>query len=311
MRRSGRVPWTEVRVGVIILFAFAVLLWAAFRGTGMSVFETTYPLHAYFKDVSGLMSGSPVWLGGIEVGYVSGIALTDERGAGCIRVDFKVRENAWPLISSNSTAAVSTMGLMGDKYLSVSVRQPGDPPAVQGEEIAADVSGDLTTAFADTPDLMANLTVTTNRLNAILERVERGEGFLGRITTDSRSSDAVDSLVTSSRRLMVQLSDSQRRLVRSIERASASFDSLAGGVLRGDGTLSRLVWDTTLYTSLSGVAGRANSLLENWDSGGGTIGRLGSDSAMYVEVRDLVTDVRGLVDDITANPRKYFKFSVF
>ena len=32
---------------------------------------------------------------------------------------------------------------------------------------------------------------------------------------------------------------------------------------------------------------------------------------MYVEVRDLVIDMRRLVEDITANPRKYFKFSVF
>jgi phospholipid/cholesterol/gamma-HCH transport system substrate-binding protein len=115
----------------------------------------------------------------------------------------------------------------------------------------------------------------------------------------------------SSRELIQSLNTSQTRLVASIERASHSFDSLSQGILHGDGTLARLVWDTTLYTELAGVTRRANSLMETIESGDGTLGRLSSDSAMYVEVRDLVTDMRALIDDIMANPRRYFKFSVF
>ncbi|HEX9750466.1 MAG TPA: MlaD family protein [candidate division Zixibacteria bacterium] len=311
MRRSGRVPWTEVRVGVVILFAFAVLLWAAFRGTGMTVFERTNDLYAYFDNVNGLVSGSPVWLGGIEVGHVTGIRFVEESGTGRILVSFRIKQDAWSLVSSTSKTSIAAMGLMGDKYLSVSLRRPGDPPAQPGGFLEAEAAGDLTNAFADTPELMQNLSATTDRLGGILERIDRGEGFLGRMTTDSRSSDELDSLVMSSRELIQSLNTSQTRLVASIERASHSFDSLSQGILHGDGTLARLVWDTTLYTELAGVTRRANSLMETIESGDGTLGRLSSDSAMYVEVRDLVTDMRALIDDIMANPRRYFKFSVF
>lgn len=311
MRRSGRVPWTEVRIGTVILFAFAVLLWAAFQGTGMTVLKKTYPLRAYFDDVNGLVSGAPVWLGGIEVGHISRIEFLVVDGIGRIQVGFEIREHAWEMVSSESRVSIVSMGLMGDKYMSITSRKPGQPPVARGSFIEAAPPSDLTSVFADTPDLISGLTRASERLATVMERIERGEGFLGRLTYDSRSSAQIDSLVESTRQLMTDLNGSQRRLVASVERAAASFDSLAHGVLHGNGTLARLVWDSTLYTELTGVATRANRLIERWDSGGGTMGRLATDSSMYIEIRGLVADMRYMIDDITENPRKYFKFSVF
>jgi phospholipid/cholesterol/gamma-HCH transport system substrate-binding protein len=131
------------------------------------------------------------------------------------------------------------------------------------------------------------------------------------MTTDSRSSDAIDSLVASSRELMTDLNQSQRRLVNSIQSASTAFDSLTQGVLHGDGTLSKLVWDTTLYANLSSMSARADNMVARWESRDGTIDKAMTDTTLYIEVRDLVADTRALLDDIMANPRRYFKFSVF
>jgi len=311
MRRSGRVPWGEVRVGIVILFAFAVLLWAAFNGTGMTFFEKTRELDAYFGDVAGLATGSPVRLGGIEVGHVSKIEFVEQGGVGKIRVAFLVKDRAWPLVSDSSTAAIGTMGLMGDKFLSVSVRGPGQPPATPGNTLSTRVAGDLTTAFANAPDMMDNFSASLAHINTILSRIERGEGYLGRLTSEGRSSDAIDSVVTASRRLLADLGRAQERLVAAMEGTARSFDSVSQGVLHGGGTMSRLIWDSTLYVEFTDVARRANALVDRWDKGEGTLGKLSADSSMYVEVRDLVKDTRALIDDIKANPKKYFKVSVF
>jgi len=311
MRRSGRVPWGEVRVGIVIVFAFAVLLWAAFKGTGMTVFEKTKSLDAYFEDVGGLVTGSPVWLAGIEVGRVTGIQFVERDGAGKIRVSFRIKDDAWPLVSDSSTAAIGTMGLMGDKYLSVTLRAPGHPPAMPGHTLGTRVAGDLTTAFANAPDMMGNLSAALEHLSAILSRVEHGEGYLGRLTTEGHSSDAIDSVVTASRQLLVDLGKAQERLVTAMEGTARSFDSVSQGVLHGGGTLSRLVWDSTLYVEFTDVARRAGALVDRWEKGEGTLGKLSTDSSMYFEARDLVRDTRTLIEDITANPKKYFKVSVF
>jgi phospholipid/cholesterol/gamma-HCH transport system substrate-binding protein len=144
-----------------------------------------------------------------------------------------------------------------------------------------------------------------------LARVERGEGFLGRMTSSGKSSDEIDSLVLSSRHLITGLNDAQKRLIHSIDAAQASFDSLSNGVLHGGGTLSRLVWDSTLYTEMTSMSRRINSLAARLDSDNGTLGKLTTDSTMYVEIRRLVIETRTLLDDLRANPKKYFKFSVF
>jgi phospholipid/cholesterol/gamma-HCH transport system substrate-binding protein len=311
MRRSGRVPWGEVRVGIVILFAFAVLLWAAFNGTGMTFFEKMSGLEAYFDDIGGLATGSPVWLGGIEVGHISKIEFVEKDGVGKIRVAFKIRDNAWRLVSDSSTAAVAAMGLMGDKYLSVSLREPGQPPATPGNTLGTRPATDLTSAFAGAPEMMDNLSNTLAHFNTILGRIERGEGYLGRLTSEGRSSDAIDSVVTASRQLLVDLSKAQERLVAAMEGTARSFDSVSQGVLHGGGTLSRLVWDSALYVEFTNMARRANALVDRWDRGEGTLGKLSADSSMYVEIRDLAKDTRALLNDIRANPKKYFKVSVF
>ncbi len=311
MRRSGRVPWSEVRVGVVILFAFAVLLWAAFNGSGMTFFQQTRELKVHYQDVGGLATGAPVWVGGIEVGRVSSIKFVEYQGIGQIEVVFGITEEAWPLVSSESKVSVSTMGLMGDKYLSVTPREKGQPPAEPGMVLQPAGGADMSAAFAEAPDMMRDFSATMQRLNTILERIERGEGYLGRLTTDSRSSDEIDSLVIASKDLMTELRRSQARLVSSIESASNAFDSLSNGILHGEGTLSRLVWDTTLYAEMSSVSSRMDNMLARWESGRGTAHHMMTDSTLYLEARNLVTDTRALIDDIMANPKKYFKFSVF
>jgi phospholipid/cholesterol/gamma-HCH transport system substrate-binding protein len=311
MKRSGRVPWSELRVGLVIIFAFSVLIWAAFQGTGFTVFRKSHPLTTFFGDINGLATGSPVWLGGIEVGHVTGIHFVEIGGVGQIEVGLAIENNAWSMVSSESKAAVGTVGLMGDKYVSVTLRTPDQPRASDGDTLATIIAGDLTTAFSGAPKLMDGLAETMGHLNAILERIERGEGYLGRVTSNSRSSDEIDSLVTSSRQLLTDLNKSQKRLVESVEHASTAFDSLTNGVLNGGGTLSKLVWDTTLYANLTSMTHRADNMVARWESSTGTADKLMTDSSLYIEVRELVTDTRTLLDDIMANPKRYFKFSVF
>jgi phospholipid/cholesterol/gamma-HCH transport system substrate-binding protein len=311
VKRSGRVPWVEVRVGLVIVFAFAVMMWAAFQGSTLTFLRHAQPLNAYFNDVGGLVSGSPVWLGGMEVGRVQKIEFVERNGVGTIHVAFEVEDKAWSLVSDLSSASIATMGLMGDKYVSVTVRQPGQPPATPGATLPPSTAGDMTSAFANVPGLMDTVQVTLSHLNAILTRVEHGEGTLGRLTTDSKASDQIDSAIAASKDLMRDLNSSQKRLVTAMERASGSFDSLSDGILHGGGTLSRLIYDSSLFVELRNVSNRADSLVAKWESGSGTMGKLSNDSTLYVEMRSIVGDTRKLIDDIMANPKKYFKFSVF
>jgi phospholipid/cholesterol/gamma-HCH transport system substrate-binding protein len=54
-----------------------------------------------------------------------------------------------------------------------------------------------------------------------------------------------------------------------------------------------------------------DSLLTRLAEGRGTLGMLAQDSVLYQETALTVRELRKLLADLQANPRKYFKFSVF
>jgi phospholipid/cholesterol/gamma-HCH transport system substrate-binding protein len=55
----------------------------------------------------------------------------------------------------------------------------------------------------------------------------------------------------------------------------------------------------------------ADSVMGRLAQGRGTLGMLSQDSTLYNETTATVVELRKLIADIQANPRKYFKFSVF
>jgi hypothetical protein len=54
-----------------------------------------------------------------------------------------------------------------------------------------------------------------------------------------------------------------------------------------------------------------DSVLAKVNAGQGTLSRLLNDSSLYVGSDSLVTALRGLVTDIRANPKKFFSLRVF
>ena len=311
MRRSGRVKWSELRVGIVLLFAFAVLLWASFTGSGFTVFSRTERLQAYFPDVNGLVRGAPVRMAGLEVGHVEGVHFVQKDGRPMVYVTFGVKRDGFAMINTDAKVAVGTMGLMGDKFLEVRLGKPGFPPVAPGAELAIIRSTDLTNAFAGAPDLVDQASTALTRLSELLDRINRGEGFLGAMLTNSSTSANMDSVVIAARKLLVELNTSQKELVETLRETSRKLNAFADAAQSEKGSLGRLLSDTTLYANLSSLSARADRLFERLNEGKGTAGKLVTEDAMYEDVRALLAEVKGLIADIKVNPKKYFTVSVF
>jgi phospholipid/cholesterol/gamma-HCH transport system substrate-binding protein len=63
--------------------------------------------------------------------------------------------------------------------------------------------------------------------------------------------------------------------------------------------------------SLIRVLETSDSLLTRVQEGRGTLSLLARDSTLYHETTSAVRQLRTLLADIQANPRRYFRFSVF
>ena len=71
MKPSTFVTWAELRVGILVVAALAVLVLAVMTlGGRLGVFTEKYPLYTYMPSGSGLQPGAPVRLAGVDVGTV-------------------------------------------------------------------------------------------------------------------------------------------------------------------------------------------------------------------------------------------------
>lgn len=310
--------WRNLLTGVFFLLGLVVLVSGLLIvGTNQGMFHQTYELKTYLPDKQALAKGTAVTLSGLAVGTIKDIGLVTYQGQNMVEFDLQIQSRFQARITTSSKALVKSIGVLGDKYMEITLGKNGETPLKDGailpaipaldwEKVAQDISGSLQNVLT--------------RTDVVLTRLERGEGSMGRLLTDS-------TLVIEMERTMTNL-DATLSLVRegrgtlgklvndpvAYNRLSAALDNLeavTGRIRKGDGTLGKLINDPALFDRASAAAADADSVLALMHSNQGSIGRALNDPQAYDELHKAITDLRSLLLDMQKNPGRYLKFSVF
>ena len=115
-----RLVAVEVSVGLFIMAGIGALFLLALEVSGLSLRPqaSTYKVYAEFIDVGGLRVRAKVSLAGVTIGRVSRIDL-DSRSVKAV-VEMDIHSDV-DYLSQDSIAVVSTAGLLGEKYVNISV----------------------------------------------------------------------------------------------------------------------------------------------------------------------------------------------
>ncbi len=110
----------EIVVGAFMLAGIISLSVLAIRVSGFNVgAETnTYKIVARFENIGGLVKRSKVSIGGVVVGKVSDISLDQETYTAVVTMEI---DSGITTISTDSTATILTDGLLGGKYIGLSI----------------------------------------------------------------------------------------------------------------------------------------------------------------------------------------------
>ena len=110
----------EIGVGLFLLAGILALLLLALRVSGLSPVSgtDTYKLYAYFDNIAGLTVRSKVTMAGVTIGKVTAIDLDRDSFTGRVTLQLEKRVDNLP---SDSTASILTAGLLGEKYIGISV----------------------------------------------------------------------------------------------------------------------------------------------------------------------------------------------
>ena len=110
----------EIGVGLFVMAGFLALLLLALRVSGLSAgaSDQTYKVYAYFDNIAGLTVRAKVTMAGVIVGKVTAIDLDRDSYTGRVTMEVQKRVDNLP---TDSTASILTAGLLGEKYIGISV----------------------------------------------------------------------------------------------------------------------------------------------------------------------------------------------
>lgn len=317
--------WSKLRVGVVISIGLVLLLLTVFfAGKIEDLVAPKIEIKAQIENVRGLRSGAPVWVSGIEIGYVKKISLDPHYGT---MVTMSVKKSSLPYIREDSHAHIVTQGLLGDKYVELSCGSLEAGLIKPGSVIKGEAQLEVKDMVEASSRSLTKFTEFVDKLNAVLEHFQNREGTVAKLLRDPT---LYNNLKESSATLLAVLKEikesdgSVKMLIKdpsvykNLLAASSSLEQFGRKINEGDGTLKRLAESPDVYDNLDSASKKLNAALSEINAGQGALGTLVKDKELAGELketitglRDAVVELKELTRDIKANPKKYFKFSIF
>ena len=330
----------EFAVGIVMIAALAVVVVGALWLSGAHLGKTEAVYTARFRTVGGLGVGNPVVLRGVRVGRVEGIRLAP---GNWVEADLKIYtgvtlpdkpaviaasaslfgEWAATLISSDPLpndpnvrqALTEAQAVGGGKWPGATLPDIGQLTA-QASRIATDIAtvsarvqtafdseavSDLRRSIRDFGQVADRLARVTNEQAGVIgdvgSNLQKSSEVLTRAATDLGATlGRVDSATNQGQ--LATILNNTAAASTDLRGASQDLREFLGAANKNQESLVRVL--TSADTVLSRIANRS-----------GTLGLLVADSALYRETTLTMIQLRQLLSDIQANPRKYFTFSVF
>jgi phospholipid/cholesterol/gamma-HCH transport system substrate-binding protein len=241
---------TEIKVGifvVVILLLFGVCVFVI--GSHQKYFQRQYTLWASFSNIQGLIVGAPVSLAGLTVGRVNAIIFPEDPREKTIKVELKIKKGVQKRIREDSIASIQTMGLLGDKYVEISIGSPEKNILQDGDYIESAHPFDLLAYASKLEEAIDVINTILIDVREISGQVRGGKGLLHAILYDPAGGKLVNNLSVAS--------GSLDDLMKDLSSAAKSADNIVKKVERGEGTLGGIVNDPTVYEDLKVILGGA------------------------------------------------------
>ena len=276
MASQKQLRWSELRVGLTVFFASVVLVILIFLMTGSSgLFTRKITLYSYFDNASGLRVGAPVRLEGVDIGNVKAIRVVAGHGLTPVEVAMTVSTRFKDAVRADSTAELSTQGVLGETFVDIDSRAAHGPPAQDGAVLPIHERPDLTDMVRASQSTLQNIQALLVRVDNIVSFVQSGQGSVGKLIYDEALYNRLNSTL-------------------------AEFQKVATAVTQGQGSLGKLIVNDDIYNRLNASVDKLNAILDQVNSGQGTIGKFLKDPAIYDNANQTIAKANQLMADVNA-----------
>ncbi len=275
---------TEFKVGLTVIVATAILILGIIWGKELRLQLNKYTIEVTFDKIGGMVVGDPVTVSGVKEGKVKNIAWKDRRVLCELEIDDHVQlyeDATFTIVSAEILAGMQVEIDPGqsDRHINLA-KQPFH--GKYGGRIV-----DVGLIIGDLATEVSALTVKLDRTVTEINRLLENEGFrqniqhtmasMDELTSDMRGLPSelkitlnnLDTLISRLNHAVgenrQEFNTSLRNLNRLSMRLDTTTNSLQGMMNRienREGTLGRMVYDSTLYINLSRTLQRVDSLAQ-------------------------------------------------
>lgn len=305
------------RVGLFFVLGLA-LTWVTFETlSGGKVFEEKgYTIIAGFDSLKELKEGDEVRMAGVKIGEVAETRLAGRRAEAVLRIesDKKIKEDA--------TATIVMAGLIGTNYIGIDLGSANAPDLVPGAEIRTKTSPDLNALMSQLgslgqklegalggigtalngdgtkPGLVQNLdrlvtenreniTATTTNLRDITDKINKGQGTLGRVINDTKLHDELVAAV-----------GEIKGTATEAKAFVANAQSIVNQVKTGQGAIGALVYDQKAGDDIKASLANLRAVSDKLSRGEGTLGKLINDDSMLRDAQAIMKKADRALDGL-------------
>lgn len=306
------------RVGLFFLLGIA-LTWVTFEtlSGGQILKDKGYHLIAGFESLKELKEGDEVRMAGVKIGEVFRTRLAGRRAEAVLRIDSHVK------IKSDATATIVMSGLIGTNYIGIDLGSTDAPDLPPDAEIRTRTTPDINAVMSQIGDLgkklegalgnlgtalsgdgkggpgiiqkvdqlvtenRENIQKTTANLQQITDKVNKGDGTLGKLINDPKLHDD----------LIVTLNDIKKGAADA-RSFIANAQSIVDQVKAGKGAIGALVFDQKAGDDLKVSIANLRAVSDKISKGEGTLGKLLNDDSMLRDAQAIMKKADRALDGL-------------
>jgi phospholipid/cholesterol/gamma-HCH transport system substrate-binding protein len=307
-----QLKWSQLRVGLTVVFASLVLALLLFlmSGTG-GLFSRRITLVSFFDNAEGLRVGAPVRLSGVDIGNVSAIRIVPDKDKQLtpVEVIMKVGTKYSFNLRRDSVTSLETAGVLGETFMDMDSSQAIGPLAQDGDTLSTRLHPDFNDVVRSSQGTLQNMDALLKRADRILAFAESGKGSLGKLIYDPTLYDRLSQAVAELKQVvdeiakgqgslgkLINSNDAYDKFVATLDKMNAVVDDLQ----QGKGTAGKFLKDPTLYNNANDTVANLKKVSEDINAGKGTLGKLAKDEELAKKLDTTMTKLAALTSELEA-----------
>ncbi len=207
-------PQFKFRLGLFIIAGIGLFVLGIFIiGKQKNLFDPVFGLSANFQNVSGLQVGNTVRFSGINIGTVDEINIINDT---TVKVKMVIKKEVQKFLKADCTAGIGSEGIIGDKVIVIAQGANSEKNVKDGQRIASIEPIETDAIMRSLKVTADNAAIASTDIVGIVDKINNGEGTLGRLIKDETMAENIDQTVTN-------LKTSSKKLDENMEAAKHNF----------------------------------------------------------------------------------------